>query len=218
MRDLFRKYTAKEMEDGIVRLRENMEKLKNKIIPEQYPDIVDSFQIMDIKIFELGIYRSAFIDEAGYPLVAMNWIKILYKLLKNHRVMEIMAGSGIITKALQNCGCDIFATDNFSFGLWDIWCEIENIDCVEAVEKYGKNLDYILVSWPEMNNTIYNVLRTMRKVNPNLSLIYIGEFGGCCADKNFTESAKIIKNDIIDECNKYFLSWSCIYDRIFLIK
>ncbi len=34
------------------------------------------------------------------------------------------------------------------------------------------------------------ILLKMKEINPQLKIIYIGEYGGCCADNNFLRCAK----------------------------
>jgi hypothetical protein len=93
------------------------------------------------------------------------------------------------------------------------------MDALEAVRTYGKNVDFILMSWPYMDITAYKVLQTMRIVNPNIRLIYIGEdMSGCCADDNFFESMDEIYTEGMQDVNLKFCSFPSIHDRVYLIK
>ena len=73
---------------------------------------------------------------------------------------------------------------------------IEVMDAIDAIKKFGKEVEFIIMSWPPYNEPIaYEVLKTMREVNPNLKLIFIGEdYGGCTADDNFFDNVKEIED------------------------
>ena len=214
---LWKEYKEEEKENNISILKENMEKIKNQQIPEFYPEFVSSYASMDVELFKEELDRSHFVFWSSFSLISMDWIRILSKLLLGYKSLEIMAGSGMLSKALSDCGCDVYPTDDLSWSDWQMWMEPEKIDCIEAIKKYGKDMDYILLSWSEMNDMAYQSLITMRQVNPMLKMIYIGEFGWACADENFTFSAKILKNPIIDEVNKVYKRWAGIHDYVFLI-
>lgn len=92
-----------------------------------------------------------------------------------------MSGKGTLSYVLKQEGVNIKATDDFSwskFTSMNTWCDIEQIDAIEAIEKYGKDMDYIIMSWCYMDNTGYKCLKKMREINPNCKMLYIGECQG----------------------------------------
>lgn len=193
--------------------------LKNKIIPEKYPSHltkgVDSFA-----------YRREIIELVGFPLISYQWIKPLAKWIGNKKCLEVMSGCGSLSYALKREGVDIISTDDFSWegqGEWNktkkYWTEIENIDAVESVKKYGKDIDIIIMSWAFMDNIAYQVLQTMREINPECVIIYIGEgHGGCTADNDFYKSIIEVEDKEFYEINGLYQQWMGIHDCLWLVK
>lgn len=154
-----------------------------------------------------------------------------------------MCGSGMLSKALKTCGVDIMPTDSNSWAkradenpeifkpnawLKEPFTEIEEIDAIEAIKKYGENVGFVIVSWPYMDNVCYNALQTMRNVNPKCKMIYIGEgYGGCCASDMFFDTFDELY-DIehvgyeeysklpISRINKIYKQWAGIHDIVMI--
>ena len=195
--------------------------VENKQIPECYPnEMINNWSIDCFK------RRDKFVEIVGFPLLSLNWIKPLAKWIKNRKCLEIMAGTGALTFALKQQSIDIFATDNFS---WDgmnnwnhnqnYWTDIENIDCVEAIEKYGRDIDIIVCSWAYMDDTLYRALLKMREINPDCLLIYIGEgMGGCTADDDFFNTIQEIDDDNFNKAIINYQKWRGLHDEIRLGK
>jgi len=184
---------------------------KKKKIPEII-NLSDDYGIWDLEL------RRQIIPVAGFPLLTQAWIRPLSKWIGKRKVLEIMAGCGSITFALENHGVDIIATDNFSWKShkWNTWTNIENIDCIEAIKKYTDR-EIILCSWAYMDDILYNSLLELRKTNR--LLIYIGEDKwGCCANDDFFNNVEIIEDKQFEEINKKFKSYDCIHDYIALCK
>ena len=210
--------------------KEILEMIKNKQIPYYYPkDFYTRFGYYGNFNIEEEMdgfkRRDVVIENMGFILISQDWIDTLSEILKGKNCLEIMCGTGALTKCLKDKGVNIKATDNFSWGgvsNWNkdknYWTKIENIDCIDAIEKYGIDLDYIIMSWAYMDDTGYRALLKMREVNPNCKMIYIGESdGGCTADDNFFNEINIIQNEKINEINQLYKSWEGIYDRFMLI-
>lgn len=195
-------------------LENNIEKLKNKVIP-------DSYEIISSKLLNVFEYRDLIIQLSSYSLISKNWINLLVKWIGNRKCLEVMAGRGVLSKALKNCGVNIIPTDSFAWNNMkqNLWMDIEQIDAVSAVKKYGKNVDLILCSWPYTDNAAYEIIRTMYEINKNLKMIYIGEgYNGCCANDKFFDSVAEINNSEFYHINQFYTSFPFINDRIKLLK
>lgn len=200
--------SKKYMEDEILPLMERKE------IPSSYhPSFLRNL-----------IAREILINLQGFALVSEQWINPLADYLKGHKCLELMAGLATITSALQKRGVDIIATDDKSWrdGIWKgkEWTDVEEIDAIEAIKKYGADVDYIIMSWAYMDNTAYRCLQAMREVNPNCKMIVIGEsWGGCTADDSFFDSVELIEDYIIDNIvNTNYQTWFAIHDYIKVVK
>lgn len=140
-----------------------------------------------------------------FCLVTWRWITPLAEWLRagNCRCLEVMAGRGWLSAALQHKGVPIHATDDYSWfkDQFEDWSNtvtvVEKIDAVAAVEKYGPDCDILIMAWPPYDQPIgYEVLRKMYLINPETRMIFIGEGeGGCTADDAFHHHFDPIEND-----------------------
>lgn len=197
--------------------------LEDKDLPDRYPDFLE--KSFDLYTFTL---REKFIELMGFVLLSKEWIKDLSRWIGERRCLEVMAGLGALSYGLRAQGVNVIATDDYSWKkvygvLWNsqrMWMHVEDLDAVEAVKKYGRNTDIIIMSWPPFHNDIaVKTLQKMREVNPNCIMIYIGEEkGGCTATDDFYSLYEEIDNKSFSTANRKFQSWPCIHDKPFLIR
>jgi hypothetical protein len=186
---------------------------KNKKIPEYLP-VKTNISAMNC--------REEITKISSFPLLAWNWIKLLAEYIGNKKCLEICCGLGTLSWALKELNINIIATDNFSshfnFAKKNLWTNIEQIDCIEAIKKYGKSADYIILSWPTYSdNLAYNCLLKMRKINRNCKMIYIGEQKcGCCADDNFFDTGNFDYKEL-ENIKNIFPCCEFIHDGIAIV-
>ncbi len=169
------------------------------IIPKKPPS--------ELKAIDTLFSRYEYIKRAGFTYLAWNWIKPLAKFLDGKICLEVMAGSGALSYALKNQGAHIITTDSmewheyeceYSYWKSNLYTYMEKLDALEAIEKYGKQIDILIMSWPYMDNTAYQVIKKLNEVNSNALVLYIGEdYYGCTADDEFFDYFKVIENDAI---------------------
>jgi hypothetical protein len=207
---------------GVEDLRKQLE---NKEIPKYYP----TFLINSLDNF---ILRNEFISNMGFTLISLDWIIPLSKWIGKRKCLEIMAGSGALSYALLKYGnIDIIPTDDYSWNnnndstvdAWwtnkKMWTHVENLDCIQAIEKYGKEIDIVIVSWPFMDDNAYKSLLKMREINPKAFMIYIGEGeGGCTANEDFFNTLEYVKDESFYNAVKDHKRWYGLHDRIHLVK
>ena len=154
-------------------------------------------------------------DVGMYCNLAWDWIRPLADLMSGSRVLEVMSGRGWLSLTLDSLGVDIIATDDFSWSakaepdfepfksLDDKLFPTIKLDACAAIEKYGKDVEYVILGWPPHGeNSASMVVDAIRRVNPNIKLIYCGEdFPGCTAESTFFEKVKFI--DIPKVTEKY---------------
>ena len=170
-------------------------------------------------------FRDKFISKLGFAAINKKFIEVLNdEVIKNKKCLEIMAGTGALSKALYDLGIDVISTDNLS---WDdlesyqSWksrsFNVEKLDCVKAIEKYGKDVDFIICSWPPYDEPqATQAIIKMREVNPNCKMIYIGEDqGGCTADDDFFNNWKDVYEP--EETNGCFERFYGLHDRIYVL-
>ncbi len=190
------------------------QKIINHIIPEKYPDfILAGLNVSTLKL------RERLINHMGFVLLSNIWIDVMIRWIGSRKCLEVMAGTGALTYELGKRGADIIATDNCSWKKYNTWVHVEELDAVEAVEKY-KNVEVLIMSWPPYSNEIaIKVLQKMRMVNPDCIMIYIGEEkGGCTANDKFFSFIEEIEDESFHRVKLEFQNWSWIHDRPFLIK
>ena len=166
--------------------------------------------------------QDEFRKKGMYANVTWQWVRPLAKWIGGRKCLEVMAGRGWLSLALQSQGVNIIPTDDYS---WiDIQCEefvtkVEKIDAIDAVKKYGKDIEILICAWPYMDDVAFRTITALYEINPNVLIIYIGEFnGGCTADDSFHEHFKIIKDDNFNIIANNYQQWQGLHDSLYLGK
>ncbi len=181
----------------------------------------------EIKSIDCGFARFEYIQKVGFTYLAWNWIRPLVKFLRGKKCLEVMAGTGSLSRILRDGGIDIISTDNMEWhkiNEYKHWStnldkNVEELDTIEAVIKYGKQIDIVIMSWPYMDDTAYRVVKKLSEVNSNAMILYIGEdYSGATANDDFFDHFKEIDNDDISEVNKEYWKarWYGMHDYFML--
>ena len=163
--------------------------------------------------------RDMIIKACGFSVISMDWIRILSKYLYGLRGLEIMAGKGALSKALQDCGISVICTDSYSwesdndYSDWrSHFTEIEQISAMDAVIKYGADIDFIICSW-SCGSSFVEALDKLHEINPNCEIIYIGENeSGCTADDMFFDTYNILP---FTDVNEIYPQFQHIHDLVY---
>ena len=166
--------------------------------------------------------REQYVSQGMFGFVSWKWIVPFVNWLEDKRCLEVMAGRGWWSYALKEKGITVHATDDFSwheqerYGAWnDTLVDIERLDAVEAVKKYGKEVEVVLMSWPYMDDTAYEVIKELYKVNPEAIVVYIGEgTSGCTASEAFFATFDEIDDNAFYAVQENYQSWCAIHDCI----
>lgn len=150
-------------------------------------------------LYQSEIMNFSLLYLSSFAVITKDWRDCMLLILRNKKVLEVACGNGMLTKALRDEGIDVIATnqdistneDKHSIFVSRPWIsDIERIDAVEAVRKYGKDVDFIILSWPPYEDLLdLNVLKAMREVNQSCRLIIIGEVYGCTGSTEFQDVA-----------------------------
>ncbi|MCP4528658.1 MAG: hypothetical protein GY833_22490 [Aestuariibacter sp.] len=176
----------------IERIREFVYALEAGEVPDKYPlrtqhimDRIDPLQ------FHLSFTLKGILNGYGmWAIVDKEWTKVLADHIGKRHALEIMAGSGWLTKALRGHGVSMSSTDDQSWkhvhqlAKGDGTVEaITNLDALEAVHAFP-HAEILIVSWPPYNETfIVDVCDAWGSDRP---IIFIGEgSGGCTACNEF---------------------------------
>lgn len=206
------------------KIEEYIDLLEKKIIPDSWDDSI----VNDIWSYpSLDERRRAVIWKGSYILISKDWVEKFAAWIGPRRCLEIFAGHGMLSKALADAGVRMLAsTDDKSscfgarefLGQWNAkelyWTDIETMDAVDTVKKYGKEADLILASWPPRADTVTTqFLLTMRQTNPDCLFIMFGEGPGeSCADDSFFKTAVFVDDSAFTSCFDAYKTWSGIRD------
>ena len=192
----------------------------------------------DLEDMSIGFYlRNECVFNCGFSLVYYKWIdqliismkdyiKSINKDFNNIKVLEVCAGLGAISYALQHRGIKTYTTDLFKDTIIfknykNKYCDIENLDMVDAVNKYIKDIDFIICSWPrdELDDKMIEIMNIIHDVKPEVIFIYIGEgITGCCSGYVFFENTIDDDRINLDNVNDNYIRWHGIYDSIFAFR
>jgi len=152
---------------------------------------------MSVSLFlscnELGIFQifsREFIDELSKEI----------KKLKAKTIIEVGAGDGNLSRALQRKGVDSKPTDNYNWkkrGNINYPKDVEKIDFKKALKKYNPEL--VIICWEELGMPFTEEILK----HPSVKwVIWIGEgLGGCCGNDSSLEK---LNHTYIE--NKYCLA------------
>lgn len=204
-------------------LLDNFAKLEKGIIPKSYVNKTLTAYLGNPFTGNYISIRDDYIKNFGFPLFAENWVKPLARWIGDRPCLEIMAGTGYLSYALSKYGCKVKATDNYSWenklDMSQRFFPVERLDAVSAIQKYGKDVKFILCSWPYMDDAAYQALKTMSEVNDKCRMIYIGEgFGGCTANDRFFDNSEFEDLETFNNAVSKYRRWQGIYDFISLVK
>ena len=195
-----------------------------KYMGHELPEDISPKELQDIYAF--NTYRNLVIEYCGFTMVTKKVVNALVSEMerltgKPHqliRTMEIGCGLGVLSKGLSDAGVSVISVDNYArvnngtFKMENLWLHnILNMDQLQAVDVYGKDVDFIIACWPEMTCNIDRIPQLMHSVNPNCRLIYCGEeYGGCTANDEFFDN--VVEVDALVGVNHVYRRWMGIYD------
>lgn len=189
------------------------------LIPEKLLVHKDPLGFMSLSAFT---QREAWINRGMYAFVCWQWVDPLARWIGQQNVLEVMAGAGWLAKALREKGVNVIATDDYSWHLerkWPIVSPVEKLGAIEAVKKYGASCDILILSWPYMDDTAFNVINELYQVKPDCLIIYIGEdFGGCTASEEFFDHFEDINDADFKSVSDNYKAWPGLHDTIRLGK
>lgn len=200
--------------------------LEQHMIPEQYPSVAESAFIWQNELgMDSLIYRDPIVRNSSFALISNEWVRPLAQWIGKRHCLEIMSGSGALAYALTQNGVTVIATDNSSwaqqYGSWfsEPWQKVEQLNCLDAIERYGGDCELIVCSWPYMDEDAYSALIKMRAVNPTAMMIYIGEWScGATASDSFFEAASIVNDAGFASAVKNFKQVYGIHDWPYLLR
>ena len=152
------------------------------------------------------------------------FINALSQYLAGQPVLEIMAGNGYISKGLRdkNPLQTVYTTDSKAWvkenetGKHPV-TEVEALDAIAAIQKYGQQVKYIIMSWaPDKDENDYQILQLLREQFPDVRLLVIGEQNGATNSKRFWNQAQLSQPADLKDVNQVLTSFDLIDEQVYL--
>lgn len=153
------------------------------------------------------------------------FISALADFLKGAPVLEVMAGNGYLSKGLREKRPTetIYTTDSQAWikenetGKHPV-TDIEKLDAINAVKKYGAQIEYVIMSWaPDKGDSDWQLLQFIRENYPDLKLLVIGEKNGATNSPDFWKNAELSQAGLTD-VNAKLKSFDLIDEQVYLAK
>lgn len=223
--------TTYRLRDTLVAVPPSLKRYFHKELPEDIPfeytnEIVAGFDgrgvpVIKFKDYNSYDYREILMPIVGYTLITKKFCEALATFIGEKKVLEVMAGTGCLTYGLRQCGVDIHATDDLSEGFYSkFWIDdLEQLDCIESIKKYGKEIDYLLIGWPAYKAPLLTVIHLLKYINPKAEIIYIGEArGGCTGHDTLWDRVAPISDDTFYQVVYNYKAWYGLMDRPYLLR
>ena len=155
-------------------------------------EIAYLFRLTGLSVYSL---RDSYIDNFGFSIITQEVIEDLQKIIGSRKCLEVMGGTGFLSKCLKDAHVDIICTDDKSWAnaekrIYENWkkekIDIVQLDALTAIDEYDTR-DVIIMSWPPYMDSI-DVEVLKKCIDGKKTLIYIGEDeGGCTGTDGFFE-------------------------------
>lgn len=192
------------------------------VIPSRmkYPENRDSWLKSPETFMHSFTDKQEWNNRGMYAFVSWKWVIPFVKWINGRKCLEVMAGAGWLSLALRQKGVDVIATDNMSWHKLKRWknvTPVEPLSAKKAIEKYGAEIDIMIIGWPYMDDHAYYALKLLHKLNPNANVVYIGEGdGGCTASPKFFKHFREEEDQEFDQVAKEYERFYGMHDYMFL--
>lgn len=147
------------------------------------------------------------------------WLNDLHQFIAGRRVLEVMAGNGILASGLRDLGDDVVATDTFAWENQDIqtpdpWTQVTQMSGLQAVETLS--FEVVIMSWaPDTNTSDVDILTALRQQHFTGDFIVIGEKNRATNSTHFWQMADLSAPLSL---NKHHQPFDFIHDQVFIVK
>lgn len=173
----------------------------------------------------LRSYRDYLEETYGmWAYISAPFISDLAHYLAGRPTLEVMAGNGYISHGLRLKQQNVDATDSLDWVQENetgkhLVTEVEKLDAISAIEKYGNQVDFVIMSWsPDGVPIDVQILEKLRSLTKQPTLICIGEPNGATNSAGFWKIAKLIEPENTQQLNQHYQPFDLIHDQLYLIK
>lgn len=172
---------------------------------------------------DLGEFRTYLQTRFGYwATITQDFVSAIKENFPDQSFLELMAGNGYLSKGLRDLDVETYCTDDLSWSNYNqtgktLLTDVESLDALSALEKYGSKVDNVILAWsPDREDIDYRVLQKIRQMNVNF--LVIGEKDGATDSKEFWEDAKLVSDPRIDKINESYSHYDLVHDQLYLVK
>lgn len=173
----------------------------------------------------LRSYRDYLEETYGmWAYISASFISDLAHYLADRPTLEVMAGNGYISHGLRLKQQNVYATDSLDWVQENetgkhLVTEVEKLDAISAIEKYGNQVDFVIMSWsPDGVPIDVQILEKLRSLTKQPTLICIGEPHGATNSAGFWKTAKLVEPENTQQLNQHYQPFDLIHDQLYLIK
>ncbi|MCI1290227.1 MAG: class I SAM-dependent methyltransferase [Lactobacillus sp.] len=197
------------------------------LLPDHKADLMAQFSPQTVQQLDnlLNNFRSYLSRAFGiWSLPNLHTASLLKEKFGLQTVLEIMAGNGYWSKALQLAGCRLITTDSLEWAITsntgaEPAVPVHNCDAVKALTKWGRQVDAIICAWaPNFNQTDWQLLQTYRELRLTSPLFFIGERDGATNSPRFWSEASFSAGPALAAINRSFRSFDFLDEKFFLVK
>lgn len=197
------------------------------LLPDHKADLMVKFPSTAVQQLDnlLNNFRSYLSRAFGiWSLPNLQTASLLKEKFGLQTVLEIMAGNGYWSKALQEAGCQTITTDSLE---WAISSEtgahpavhVRDCDAVNALAEWGGQVDAVLCAWaPNFNQADWQLLQAYRQLQLTSPLFFFGERDGATNSPRFWAGASFRTSPALAAVNRSFHSFDFIDEKFFLVK
>lgn len=159
-------------------------------VPEFFPynldyNVVENDFSSGESIFSSQIHQIGM--QSGYfSKITKEVAKELSVYIYDNVLLDPFAGRGYFVKAMREQGVKTIGSDNKSIRLPGN-DQIEELDALESLKKYGKDVDFVAMNWVSGGSEIdYKLYKLIKQQYPHITILHIGEGqGGCTGSEKF---------------------------------
>ncbi|MBM7616806.1 hypothetical protein JOC36_000339 [Weissella uvarum] len=168
--------------------------------------------------------RDEFIEDFNmYAYLTPKFLKAVSAYLAGRPTLELMAGQGYLSAGLKALNPDqtIITTDNQDWLNQPVTAvepviPVENLDAMTALERYGRQVEVVLLSWaPDTSDIDVKILAAMRGNYPEVEFLVIGEQDGATNSSQFWQVAKLTELTTLNQTRPQF---DLIDEKIYQVK
>lgn len=158
-------------------------------------------------------FRWVFLDNVGHFLPTRKFaMQMKTDIIKEGKVLEVMAGDGVLAGHLKDAGVDIIATDIF---VHEPIFPVEELDAIKAVEKYGPEIDFLLMCWsPPSDPIVHQTAIRLHEVNPEALILFMGEISACNGTVEYFDGVEEVEEISTEAVNSIYPQWYAFHDRL----